>query len=114
MQHVKNKDESPRLDEIYLKILSVLQENGRIANVELAERVHLSPSPCLARVRALERDGFIKKYAALLDPKTLGLGVEAFIQVVLEKNVQQAFNTFEKTIATHPDVLQCYLLAGAP
>jgi Lrp/AsnC family leucine-responsive transcriptional regulator len=112
MQHVKNSDNELRLDSIDLKILSLLQEDGRIANVELADQVHLSPSPCLARVKMLEREGFISKYVALLNPKALGLGVEVFVQVRLERQVQSAFSIFEKAVATRPEIMQCYLMTG--
>src|SRR5947209_6316425 len=99
MQHLREHDTHRKLDSIDLHILSILQENGRIANVDLAKQVHLSPSPCLARVKALEREGFISRYVALLDRKAIGLGVEAFIQIRLEKQVQTAFGLFEKAVA---------------
>src|SRR6185437_7147111 len=70
-----------RLDPIDRKILTALQENARIANVDLAEKINLSPSPCLARVKALEEDGFIRRYVTLLNPQAIGLGVNIFIQV---------------------------------
>ena len=112
MQHSRDHGTRRKLDSIDLHILSILQESGRVANVDLAHQVHLSPSPCLARVKALEREGFISKYVALLDTKAIGLGVEAFIQVRLEKQVQMAFAVFEKAVASRPEVMQCYLLAG--
>ena len=102
-----------RLDSIDFKILAVLQDNARIANVELAERVNLSPSPCLARVRALEESGFIDRYVALLDPRAIGLGVNTFIQVRLQRQVESALNTFENAIASRPEVMECYLMTGA-
>ena len=89
-----------KLDSIDLKILSVLQENARVANVDLAAEVHLSPSPCLARVRTLEREGFISRYVTLLDPRTVGIGVNVFVQVRLEKQVEPALSLFEKAVAT--------------
>ena len=100
------------LDSIDLKILSILQENARISNVELADEIHLSPSPCLARVKALERDGFISRYVTLLDPKAVGLGLNVFVQVRLEKQVQSAFTAFEQAIATRPEFVECYLMTG--
>lgn len=111
----RSKGEAParKLDSIDLKILSVLQKNARISNVELADEVHLSPSPCLARVRSLEREGFIDSYVALLDPQALGVGVNVFVQVRLEKQVESAFSTFEKAIATRPEVMECFLMTGA-
>jgi DNA-binding Lrp family transcriptional regulator len=112
MRHLKDHDTHRKLDSIDRHILSILQGNGRIANVDLARQVHLSPSPCLARVKALEREGFISRYVALLEPKAIGLGVEAFIQIRLEKQVQTAFGLFEKAVVLRPEVLQCCLIAG--
>jgi len=112
MHRVKNRDDELRLDSIDLNILAALQENGRIANVELADMVHLSPSPCLARVKALEQQGYISKYVALLDPKSLGLCVEVFVQVRLERQVQSSFSIFEKAVATRPEIMQCHLMTG--
>jgi Lrp/AsnC family leucine-responsive transcriptional regulator len=112
MQHFSDHETHRKLDSIDRNILSILQDNGRIANVDLARQVHLSPSPCLARVKALEREGFIDKYVALLDPKALGLGVEVFIQIRMEKQLQTAFGQFEKMVATRPEVLKCCLITG--
>ena len=73
------------LDSIDWKILATLQEDARIANVDLADKVNLSPSPCLARVRVLEREGFISRAVTLLNPGAVGLGVSVFVQVRLER-----------------------------
>ena len=73
------------LDSIDWKILTALQEDARIANVDLADKVNLSPSPCLARVKVLERQGFINRYVTLLNPGAVGLGVSVFVQVRLER-----------------------------
>lgn len=100
------------LDETDWRILAALQDDARIANSELAEKVFLSPSPCLRRVRELERDGVIRRYAALLDPLALGLTVSVFIQVSLEKQVQAALDTFEKAMRARPEVMECYLMTG--
>ena len=100
------------LDSIDWQILSVLQENARIANVDLADRVHLSPSPCLARVRSLERDGIISRYVALLDARAVGRGVSLFVQVRLEKQVKGALNAFERAVVKRPEVMECYLMTG--
>ena len=75
------------IDAIDEKILAELQRDAKMSNVELAQRVHLSPSPCLARVRAMEKAGILKKYVALLDPHSVGLGLSVFIQIRLEKQV---------------------------
>lgn len=100
------------LDSIDWNILRALQDNARIANVDLADKVNLSPSPCLARVRALERGGFISRYVTLLDPAAVGLGVSVFVQVRLERQVEPSLNVFEKAIAARPEVMECYLMTG--
>lgn len=102
-----------RLDSIDWNILSALQDNARIANVDLAEKVNLSPSPCLARVRVLEREGLIRRYVTLLDPAAVGLRVSVFVQVRLEKQVENSLNVFEKAIAARSEVMECYLMTGA-
>jgi Lrp/AsnC family leucine-responsive transcriptional regulator len=101
------------LDSIDWNILAALQENARIANVDLAQEVNLSASPCLARVKALEREGFISRYVTLLDPRAVGLGVSMFVQVRLEKQIEASLNAFEKAIAARPEVMECYLMTGA-
>jgi Lrp/AsnC family leucine-responsive transcriptional regulator len=100
------------LDEADIKILEELQRNARLTNVALAGRVHLSPSPCLARVRALERDNVIKRYVTLLNPLAVGLGVSIFIQIRLEKQAVEALDTFEAAIRLRPEVMECYLMTG--
>lgn len=100
------------LDATDWKILATLQQDARIANIELARKVHLSPSPCLARVRRLEESGLISRYVTLLDPVALGLTVSVFIQVRLEKQVEAALETFERAIAERPEVMECYLMTG--
>ena len=95
-----------------LELLAYLQNHARASNVELAKVVHLSPSPCLARVRRLEKGGLIRRYVALLDPLQLGLTVSVFIQVRLEKQVEHALNTFEKAMGDRPEVMECYLMTG--
>lgn len=100
------------LDSTDLNILRELQENARLTNVELAARVHLSPSPCLARVRALENAGYISRYVALLDPQRFGLGVSVLIQVSLERQVEDALETFETAINGYSEVMECYLMTG--
>lgn len=100
------------LDAVDRKILRELQEDGKLTNVALAARVHLSPSPCLARVKALENDGVILRYAALLDPNEVGLGVSVFIQIRLDKQIESALRTFEQAIDERPEVMECYLMTG--
>ena len=94
------------------RILEALQADAKLTNVELAARVHLSPSPCLARVRRLEDAGLISKYVALLDPLKLGLSVSVFIQIRLEKQVERALEVFEAAIGKYPEVMECYLMTG--
>ena len=100
------------LDTIDLRILSELQSDARISNVALAARVNLSPSPCLARVRALEARGVIRRYAALLDPAKVGLGLSVFIHVTLERQTEASLERFEAAMATNPEVMECYLMTG--
>ncbi len=100
------------LDAIDLRILAELQENAKLTNVELASRVNLSPSPCLARVRSLENNGVITRAVTLLDPLKIGLGVSVFIQIRLERQVEQALENFEAAMQRHPEVMECYLMTG--
>jgi Lrp/AsnC family transcriptional regulator, leucine-responsive regulatory protein len=101
------------LDLIDWKILAALQDNARVANVDLADTVNLSPSPCLARVRALEKKGLIRRYVTLLNSEAVGLGVSVFVQVRLERQIESSINAFEKAIAARPEVMECYLMTGA-
>ncbi|MBR0797222.1 Lrp/AsnC family transcriptional regulator [Bradyrhizobium jicamae] len=100
------------LDRIDIKILNELQQNAGLTNVELASRVHLSPSPCLARVRTLEKLGVIDRRIAILDPAVLGIGVTAFIQIKLEKQVQLSLENFTRSIDRLSHVMECYLMTG--
>jgi Lrp/AsnC family leucine-responsive transcriptional regulator len=101
-----------RLDTTDLKILQEMQKNARLTNTELATRVHLSPSPCLARVRALEQQGVISRYVALLDPHKVGLNVSVFIQISLEKQIETALRNFEAAMNRCSEVMECYLMTG--
>jgi len=100
------------LDEIDSKILAELQANARLRNVELAEKVGLSASPCLRRVRRLEELGIIKGYATLVDQQAVNLPVSVFIQVTLEKQIEPALELFERQIREWPEVMECYLMTG--
>jgi Lrp/AsnC family transcriptional regulator, leucine-responsive regulatory protein len=100
------------LDAIDRKILEALQENARLPNVQLAESVGLSPSPCLRRVRELEEQGVIRRYVTLLDPVPVGLPVSVFVSVTLERQVEQALERFETAILERPEVMECYLMTG--
>ncbi len=100
------------MDSIDRHILRVLQEEGRLSNVDLAERVGLTPAPCLRRVRALEEARVIQKYAALVDSGTLNLGVTVFAQVTLDKQVKDQLEVFERSVREWPQVMDCYLMTG--
>lgn len=101
-----------QLDTVDLRILAQLQQDGSLTNVELARRVHLSPSPCLARVKALEAGGVIRQYVALADPKAVGLGLNVFISISLKEQSREALAAFERRIAEHDEVMECYLMTG--
>lgn len=101
-----------RIDETDRRILAVLQDDGRISLSDLSQKVALSPSPCLRRVRRLERAGIIARYVAVLDQGKVGLPVSVFVSVKLESQRVEALERFEKAIAKWPEVLECYLMTG--
>ena len=101
-----------KLDAIDVKILRHLQADGRMSLADLAQKVGLSPSPCLRRVRLLEKAGVIARYVAVLDQRAVGLPVSVFISVKLEKQSEEQLEGFAKTIARWPEVLECYLMTG--
>ena len=100
------------LDAVDLRILTELQQDSSLSNVELARRVHLSPSPCLMRVKHLESEGVIQRYVALCDTKSLGLGLNVFISITLKEQSRKALAEFEQRIAEHDEVMECYLMTG--
>ncbi len=100
------------LDTLDYRILSELQANGRMSNQELSERVGLSPSPCLRRLRQLEERGIISRYVALVDPAALGLSVTAFVRVRLDRQDDKHLEVFERALADFPEVMECYLMSG--
>ena len=100
------------LDNTDLRILDELQRNGALSNVELSKRVHLSPSPCLARVKALESSGLIDRYVAIANAAALGLGLSVFISISLRSQSKDALAEFERRIAEHDEVMECYLMTG--
>lgn len=100
------------LDRYDLKILRELQEKGRLTNQELADRIGLSPSPCLRRVRILEETGIIASYRALLDEKALGLSLTALIDISMDQHTPERFERFETTIRSLPEVMECLLITG--
>lgn len=100
------------LDAINRKILANLQADGRMSMAELANKVGLSPSPCLRRVRNLEKTGVISRYVAVLDQRAVGLPVSVFVSIKLEKQRQDSLDRFERAIGHWPEVLECYLMTG--
>lgn len=109
----------PELDKTDRKILSILQSNGRLTNQEVAERVNLSPSPCLRRIRNLEESGVIRQYVALLDPDKIGLGLLAYVNVRLEKHSDAPAGEprspradFAAAVENWPEVVACYAMTG--
>ncbi|WP_227368763.1 Lrp/AsnC family transcriptional regulator [Halomonas sp. M20] len=107
------KNEPPAaLDRYDRHILDVLQREGRISNQELAERIGLSPSPCLRRVRALEENGLITGYRALVDAKRLGYSLMVLLHISMDRHTPERFANFEKEIDALPQVLECLLITG--
>ena len=101
-----------QLDRYDLQILNILQQDGRISNQELADRIGLSASPCLRRVKALEESGLITGYHAVLDAKKMGLSLLALIHISMDQHTPERFNNFEAMIAEIPEVLECHMVAG--
>lgn len=101
-----------QLDTLDLRILGELQSDGSLPNVELARRIGLSPSPCLARVKALQQSGVIRQYVALLDAQQLGLELNVFISISLKQQTKAALGAFEAKICARDEVMECYLMSG--
>ena len=101
-----------KLDLTDLRILRELQADASLSNVELSRRVHLSPSPCLSRVKALEAAGLIRQYVALLDPVQLGLALNVFIFISLKQQSRKVLDVFEARIRDRDEVMECYLMTG--
>jgi len=100
------------IDRYDRQILKLLQEDGRISNQDLADRIGLSPSPCLRRVRALEEAGLIASYRALLDARKLGLSLMALIHISMDRHTPERFENFEAEIGAIPEVMECLLITG--
>ncbi|MDP1652637.1 MAG: Lrp/AsnC family transcriptional regulator [Rhodocyclaceae bacterium] len=100
------------IDRYDRQILQALQEDGRISNQDLAERIGLSPSPCLRRVRALEDAGLIAGYRALLDARKLGLSLMALIHISMDRHTPDRFENFETEVRSIPEVMECLLITG--
>src|SRR4029078_3291750 len=103
---------SPDLDRIDLRILHVLQADGRISNLKLAEAVSLSPTAVLARVQRLTREGYILGYEARLNPAKLGAGMLVFVEVLLDRTTPNVFEAFKAAVQVQPQILECHMVAG--
>jgi len=101
-----------KLDRYDRRILEELQEDGRISNQDLADRIGLSPSPCLRRVRSLEEAGIISGYRALLDADKLGLDLLAILSISMDRHTPERFAAFDAAVAALPEVLECLLITG--
>ncbi len=100
------------MDRTDLMILDRLQRDGRISNADLAQQVALSPSPCLRRVKQLEEAGVVRGYVALLDPRKLGLGLQAYVTVIVAKRSDSQIHAFHAAVQGWPEVLGCFALTG--
>jgi len=101
-----------KMDHIDVKILSILQADGKTTNVSLAKQVHLSTTPCLERVKALENEGFITGYSAKLSPAHLGLGLVVFIWVLLDRTTEDAFEKFKEAVLQIKEIQECHMVTG--
>jgi Lrp/AsnC family transcriptional regulator, leucine-responsive regulatory protein len=102
----------PKLDVIDRRIMQALQRDGRLANVQLAKQVHLSPTACFERVRRLEEAGYIQRYLAQLNAQKLGFNLLAFVEVSLDKTNPTAFDNFRDAVTAMPEIQECHMVAG--
>lgn len=105
-------ESTPDLDRIDLKILNVLQDDGRISNLKLAEAVALSPTAVLARTQRLARDGYILGYEARLNPLKLGRGMMVFVEVLLDRTTPNVFDQFKAAVQVRDEIMECHMVAG--
>ena len=101
-----------QLDRIDRNILVELQKDGRLSNVELARRIGLSATPCLERVKKLEREGYIKGYKAVVDPVKLGQALLVYVEVSINKNSPDVFDKFNQAVGQHDEIIECHLVSG--
>jgi len=101
------------LDRVDRRLLEILQREGRLSNAALAERVHLSPSPCLRRVKALEEDGVIEGYRAVLEREAVGLGLTVFVEIKVEGHSDRPAEEIEAAVNAMPEVVACHIVSGA-
>ena len=105
-------EDQPVIDRIDLKILNVLQTDGRISNLKLAESVALSPTAVLARVQRLTKAGYILGYEARLNPLKLGVGMMVFVEVLLDRTTPNVFEAFKAAVQVYPEIMECHMVAG--
>ena len=111
-KHLMMSEALADIDRIDLKILNVLQQDGRISNLKLAEAVALSPTAVLARVQRLTRDGYILGYEARLNPLKLGAGMLVFVEVLLDRTTANVFEAFKAAVQVQPQIMECHMVAG--
>ncbi len=102
-----------RMDALDIKLLKALQKDGRMSNADLADSVALSPSACHRRVQRLEKEGVIRNYVALLNPRAVDRRATVFVEITLKGQAEEILQAFERQVALIPDVLECHLMAGA-
>lgn len=100
------------LDRTDRRILTLMQQNGRISNLELAEKIGLSPTPCSRRVKRLQDSGIIRRHVTLLDEKKIGLGLKAIVAVSMDRHTPERFDNFETKIREFPEVIECSIVTG--
>ena len=100
------------LDAVDLRILRELQSDGRISNLELSKRVNLSATPCLARVKRMERQGIITGYAAFVEPSSLNAAMLVFAEIVLDRTTEEVFEKFKKAVVEIPQIMECHMVSG--
>lgn len=110
---MSNTSPKINLDRTDRRILDELQKDGAISNLDLADKVGLSPSPCSRRVKVLQESGIIQKTVAVLDPKALGLDLVAMISISMDRHTPERFENFETLVSNFPEVLECYLITGS-
>ncbi len=110
--NMKRNRTKKQLDLIDRKILAVLQQNAKISNVDLAERVHLSPTPCLERVKRLESEGYIRDYVTRLNPQLLDAGTLIYLEISLTSTTTEVLSEFNRAVQTIAEILECHMVAG--
>ncbi len=106
------EEPAPGLDRLDVRILTALQDDGRLSNVKLADSIGLSPTAVLARVQRLTREGYIVGYEARLDPLKLGAGMLVFVEVLLDRTTPNVFDQFKAAVQVRPEIMECHMVAG--